>query len=100
MTTNIIPNNGRILVKLPPQGERVTDAGIVISAIAENNEPLLCEVLAVGKGRVLYDGNTADMPFEVGQQVLVGRYTGTLITVDGVPCALISDEEVLARVTR
>lgn len=100
MTTNIIPNNGRILVKLPPQGERVTDAGIVISAIAENNEPVLCEVLAVGKGRVLYDGTTADMPFEPGHQVLVGKYSGTHVTVDGTLCLLVQDEEVLARVAR
>lgn len=96
--TKIIPNNGRILVKLPPQGERVTEAGIVISAIAENSEPQLCEVLAVGTGRVLYDGDTADMPFAEGDLVLVGKYSGTPITVDGVPCALVQDEEVLAKV--
>ncbi|MGD1010901.1 MAG: co-chaperone GroES, partial [Candidatus Aminicenantales bacterium] len=54
------------------------------------------EVIEVGKGRVNDDGKTIPLVVKKGDRVLIGKYSGTEVTVDGVELVIIREEEVLA----
>ncbi|MGD1009126.1 MAG: hypothetical protein ABR951_03130 [Candidatus Aminicenantales bacterium] len=52
--------------------------------------------MEVGKGRVNDDGKTIPLVVKKGDRVLIGKYSGTEVTVDSVELVIIREEEVLA----
>jgi chaperonin GroES len=88
------PLGDRIVVK-PGKEEEVTRGGIVLPDSAKKR-PRQGEVLAVGPGKLLENGERAPMEIAVGDVVLYSEYGGTEITLEGVDYIILDENSVLA----
>lgn len=91
---NIRPLHDRVLVKRTEQEEQVR-GGIIIPDTAKE-KPQEAEVVAVGPGKVRDDGSRAPMDVEAGNRILVGKYSGSEIKVDGQEYVILREDEILA----
>lgn len=78
---NIKPLGDRVVVKALAQEEK-TKSGIVLPDTAKE-KPQQGEVLAVGPGKVLENGQRLPLDVKVGDKVIYSKYAGTEIKVDG-----------------
>jgi chaperonin GroES len=90
----VYPLHDRVLLKRLEEQE-VKRGGIIIPDTAKE-KPQEAEVMEVGKGRVNDDGKTIPLVVKKGDRVLIGKYSGTEVTVDGVELVIVREEEVLA----
>jgi chaperonin GroES len=94
MTQNIRPIGDRILVEAVEEKE-VTKGGIVIPDTAKEM-PMESRVVALGTGKT--DDNGKKIPFEMkkGDRLLVARYGGTEVKLEGKEYKILSSDDVLA----
>src|SRR5437868_15082366 len=94
MPQNIRPIGDRILVEAVEEKE-VTKGGIVIPDTAKE-KPMESRVVALGTGKT--DDNGKKFPFEMkkGDRVLVTKYGGTEIKLEGKEFKILNSEDVLA----
>ena len=71
-----------------------TKAGIILPGSAQE-KPQMSEVVAVGPGGMV-DGKEVAMALKVGDKVIVGKYSGTEVKLDGVEYTVVSQSDVLA----
>lgn len=71
-----------------------TKSGIVLPGSAQE-KPQVSLVVAVGPGG-LVDGKEVVMTVSVGDKVIVGKYTGTEVKLDGTDYQIVSQSEILA----
>ena len=90
----IKPLADRILVKRINQEER-TKGGIIIPDSAQE-KPQEAEVVAVGSGRVLENGQVRKVDVKSGDRVLLSKYSGNEIKIDGIEHLILREEDVLA----
>ena len=90
----IQPLGDRIVVKVL-EAVQVTKGGIVLPETAKE-KPQEGKVVAVGKGKVLDNGNVHPLEVKVGDRVLYGKYTGSEITHQGEELLIMKEEDVLA----
>jgi chaperonin GroES len=90
----VFPLYDRVLLKRLEEQE-VKRGGIIIPDTAKE-KPQEAEVIEVGKGRVNDDGKTIPLTVKKGDRVLIGKYSGTEVTIDNVEHVIIREEEVLA----
>ena len=91
----IQPLGDRVVVK-PLEAEAKTKGGIVIPDTAKE-KPQEGEVVAVGKGKVLDNGNLQAPEVKVGDRVLYGKYSGNEITTkDGDELLIMREDDILA----
>ena len=88
------PLGDRIVVK-PGEAEDVTKGGIVLPDSAKKR-PREGEVLAVGPGKLLDNGQRASMEISVGDVVVYTEYGGTEITVGDEDYVILDEGSVLA----
>jgi chaperonin GroES len=88
------PLYDRVLLKRLEEQE-VKRGGIIIPDTAKE-KPQEAEVIEVGKGKVNDDGKTVPLVVKKGDRVLIGKYSGTEVTVDGEELVIVREEEVLA----
>jgi chaperonin GroES len=88
------PLHDRIIVKRL-EGEEKTKGGIIIPDTAKE-KPQEAKVVAVGKGKVTDDGKLQPMEVQKGDRILVGKYSGSEIKVDGEEHLIIREDDVLA----
>ena len=74
--------------------EQKTAGGIYIPESAQE-KPMKCEVVAVGSGKLLDNGKRNHMEVEVGQTVLLGKYSGTEIKLDGQEYVIVDQREIM-----
>jgi chaperonin GroES len=89
----IRPLHDRIVVKRLDE-ERKSPGGIVIPDTAAE-KPIRGKVIAVGKGKLLENGEVRPVDLKVGDQVLFGKYTGTEIKVDGEELLVMREDDVM-----
>jgi chaperonin GroES len=89
----IRPLHDRIVVKRVDE-ERKSPGGIVIPDTAAE-KPIRGKVIAVGKGKLLENGEIRPVDLKVGDQVLFGKYTGTEIKVDGEELLVMREDDVM-----
>jgi chaperonin GroES len=89
----IRPLHDRIVVKRLDE-ERKSPGGIVIPDTA-TEKPIRGKVLAVGKGKVLDNGDVRPVDLKVGDQVLFGKYGGTEIKIDGEELLVMREDDVM-----
>lgn len=87
------PLNDRILVKRIEEKEQVK-GGIIIPDTAKE-KPMEGEVMAVGNGRVLDNGQRLPLEVKVGDRILFGKYSGTEIKIDDEEFLILREDEVL-----
>jgi chaperonin GroES len=92
--TKVRPLGDRILVRRVEE-EEVQRGGIIIPDTAKE-KPQQGEVLAVGPGRVTDDGKRLPIEVKVGDRILMGKYAGTEVKLDGEECLILREDDVLA----
>ena len=87
------PLHDRVIVKRLEQ-ETKTASGIVIPDNAAE-KPDQGEVLAVGPGRMTEDGKRIAMEVKKGDRILIGKYSGTDVKIDGTEYTILREDDVL-----
>jgi len=85
----IKPLQDRVVVKMT-EAEETTKGGIILSAAAKE-KPQVAEVVAVGPGKA-----DVTMGVKVGDKVLLSKYSGTEVKLDGAEYTIVKMEDVLA----
>ena len=90
---NIKPLADRVVIKMV-EAEETTKSGIILTGSAKE-KPQIAEVVAVGPGAT-ENGNLIPMEVKVGDKILVSKYSGTEVKVDGVEYTILKQSDVLA----
>lgn len=89
----LIPLADRVIVK-QIEAEETTKGGIILTSAAQE-KPQIFEVIAVGPGGFV-DGNEIEMTVETGDKVLLGKYSGTQVKVEGEELTIVRQQDILA----
>lgn len=93
----IKPLADRVVIKML-EAEETTKGGIILTSSAQE-KPQIAEIVAVGPGGIV-DGEKVVMEVKVGDKVLISKYAGTEVKVDGVEYTILRQSDVLAIVTK
>ncbi|MDX1498221.1 MAG: co-chaperone GroES [Salinisphaeraceae bacterium] len=88
------PLHDRVIIKRLEE-ERTSPGGIVIPDSA-TEKPSKGEVLAVGNGKVLDNGEQRALDVKVGDKVLFGKYSGTEVKIDGDELVVMREDDIMA----
>lgn len=92
---NIKPLADRVVIKMV-EAEETTQSGIILAGTAKE-KPQIAEVVAVGPGGVV-DGKEIKMELAIGDKVLMSKYAGTEVKIDGVEYTILRQSEILAKI--
>ena len=87
------PLADRVLLKAT-EAEETTKSGIILST-ANKEKPVISEVVAVGPGGVV-DGKEIVMTVKPGDKVVVAKYAGTDVKLDGTEYSIVRQSDILA----
>lgn len=90
---NIRPLHDRVIVRR--LAEETTTAGGIIIPDAAKEKPLQGEVIAVGKGKLLDNGDLRALDVKEGDTVIFSTYAGTEIKIDGETLLLMREDDIL-----
>lgn len=89
----IRPLHDRVVVRRMEE-ERTTAGGIVIPDSA-TEKPMRGEIIAVGAGKVLDNGDVRALAVNVGDVVLFGKYSGTEVKLDGKEIVVMREDDIM-----
>ncbi|MEJ7555159.1 MAG: co-chaperone GroES [Aquificaceae bacterium] len=89
------PLYDKIVVKRFEEQEQRTASGIIIPDTAKE-KPQIGEVVAVGEGKLLQNGQQVPPKVKPGDKVVFNKYAGTEVELDGEKFLIMSEDEVLA----
>ena len=92
--SNIKPLHDRVVIKRMEE-EKLSAGGIVIPDSA-TEKPIKGQVIAVGTGKVLDNGQVRAPQVKVGDKVLFGKYSGTEVKLDGVDLLVVKEDDLFA----
>ncbi len=92
--SNIKPLHDRVVIKRMEE-EKLSAGGIVIPDNA-TEKPIKGEVVAVGTGKMLDNGQLRAPQVKVGDKVLFGKYSGTEVKLDGVELLVVKEDDLFA----
>jgi chaperonin GroES len=90
---NIRPLHDRVIVRRKEE-ETTTAGGIVLPGSA-TEKPMQGEVMAVGKGKILDNGDVRPMDLKVGDTVLFGKYSGTEVKMGDDEILVMREEDIM-----
>ncbi len=90
---NLKPLADRVVLK-QVKAEEKTKSGIILSSAAQE-KPEIYEVVVVGPGGVV-DGNEVVMEVKAGDKILMNKYSGTTVKVDGEELVIVRQGDILA----
>jgi len=90
---NIRPLHDRVVVRRLEE-ERTSAGGIVIPDTAAE-KPIQGEVIAVGRGKILDNGEVRPIDVKVGDRVLFGKYSGTEVKVSGEEVVVMREDDIM-----
>src|SRR5207253_10864988 len=90
---NVRPLADRILVRRIEEKETIR-GGIIIPDTAKE-KPQEGEVVAVGPGRLTEEGKRITMEVKKGDRILIGKYSGTDVKIDGTEYTILREDDVL-----
>jgi chaperonin GroES len=90
----IRPLHDRVIVKRMEE-ERTSPGGIVIPDAAAE-KPIKGEVVAVGHGKILENGDIRALDIKAGDRVLFGKYSGTEVKVEGEELLVMKEDDIMA----
>jgi len=89
----IRPLQDRIIVKRMEE-EEMTKGGIIIPDSAKE-KPMEGEVIAVGNGKILDNGQKSTPDVKAGDKVLFSKYAGTEVKIDGEEHLIMREDDIL-----
>lgn len=89
------PLYDHVIVK-PITENEMTKSGIVLPQTIDKEKPEKGEIVAVGSGKLLDNGQLSKMSVKVGDKVMFKKYSPDEIKVDGVEYLIISEGDILA----
>ena len=89
----LTPLSDRVILKMV-ETEETTKGGIILTGSAKE-KPSVAEVISVGPGGMV-DGNEVKMTVAAGDRVIVGKYSGTTVKVDGEEYSIVRQGDILA----
>ena len=89
----IKPLADRVVIKMV-EAEETTKSGIILAGSAKE-KPQVAEVVEVGPGG-LVDGKEVTMYVKGGDRVLISKYAGTEVKLDGVEYTILRQSDILA----
>lgn len=89
----IKPLGDKVVIKML-ETEETTKSGIVLPGSAKE-KPQVAEVIAVGPGGMV-EGKEIEMQVKVGEKVLISKYAGTEVKMDGTEYTIIKQGDILA----
>ncbi len=90
----IKPLSNRVVLK-NLEAEETTKGGIILTSAAKE-KPEIAEVIAVGEGEKNEEGKLIPMSVKVGDKVIIAKYTGTNVKLDGSDYIIVSEKDILA----
>ena len=93
MATKLRPLHNRLIVRRRDEDEK-TAGGIIIPDTAKE-KPQQGEIIAVGPGRIADDGKRIEPEVKSGQKVLIGKYSGTEVKIDGEEYIILREDDIL-----
>jgi chaperonin GroES len=90
---SVKPLRDQVLLRRIEEAEQKV-GGIIIPDTAKE-KPQQAEVVAVGSGRVLDNGNKVPLEVKAGDKVLIGKWSGTEVKIDGQDYVIVKESEVL-----
>jgi len=90
---DIKPIGDRILVKILEEDEQVKGGIIIPDSAKEKSQE--AEIVALGSGKKDSDGNSQSFEVSVGDKVLISKYGGTEIKLDGASHQLLREDDIL-----
>ncbi|MBE6795535.1 MAG: co-chaperone GroES [Ruminococcaceae bacterium] len=87
------PLGDRVVLKFC-EAEEATKSGLLLTSAAQE-KPQTAEILAVGPGGIV-DGKEVKMEVKVGDKVILSKYAGTEVKLDGETYTIIRQSEILA----
>jgi chaperonin GroES len=91
---NVKPLADRILVRRLEESE--TKRGGIIIPDTAKEKPQHAEVVAVGPGRITDEGKRVALEVKKGDKILMGKYSGTEVKIDGTEYLIMREDDVLA----
>ena len=91
---NIRPLHDRVIIRRMEE-EKTSPGGIVIPDSA-TEKPIKGEVVAVGKGKILENGDVRPLDVKVGDMILFGKYSGTEVSVDNEELLVMREDDITA----
>jgi chaperonin GroES len=91
---NIRPLHDRVVVRR--MEEETTSAGGIVIPGSAAEKPSQGEVVAVGKGKILENGDVRPLDLQVGDKVLFSKYGGTEVKVDGEELLVMREDDITA----
>jgi len=88
------PLHDRVIVKRVEE-EGKTKGGIIIPDTAKE-KPVEGKVVAVGKGKILDNGNQQPLEVKEGDKILFGKYAGTEINIEGDEHLIMREDDIIA----
>ncbi len=92
---NIRPLGDRVVVK-PLAQEEKTKGGIVLPDTAAKEKPQQGEVLAVGSGRTLENGQKVPLEVKVGDKIIFSKYAGTEVKLEDEEVLILNERDIHA----
>ena len=89
----IRPLHDRVLVRRL-EGDKKTQGGIVIPDTAAE-KPMEGEVVSVGNGKLLDNGELRGLDVKAGDKILFGKYSGTEVKVDGEELIVMREDDIM-----
>ena len=90
---NIRPLHDRVLVKR--QEEDTTSAGGIVIPDTAKEKPIKGEVLAVGHGKILDNGEVRALDVKVGDLVLFGKFSGMEVKLNGTEYLVMREDDIM-----
>ena len=90
----IKPIKDNIVVKRIEESDDKKVGSIIIPDTAKE-KPMTAEVIAIGSGRTLKDGKKVALDVKVGDRVLIGKYSGSEVKLDGTEYLILKEDDVL-----
>ena len=91
---NIRPLHDRVVIRRMEE-ERTSAGGIVIPDTAAE-KPIQGEVIAVGNGKIMDNGDVRALDVKVGDKVLFGKYSGTEVKLGGEDLLVMREDDLMA----
>ena len=94
-TTKIRPLGDRILVQRMDENKEQRSTGGIIIPDTAKEKPMEAKIIAAGPGAVQDDGSRRKLEVHVGDRVLISKYAGTEVKIEGDEFIIMREDDVL-----